>query len=345
MPAGAARSSQVAGEPAIVAQLIDGCWMARYLVTGGAGFIGSHLVEALIADGHSVRVLDDLSTGRRSNVPDGVQLMVADIADPEAAEAALEGVEGCFHLAAIASVERCNRDWRRTHQVNLGGTINLFDAAHRSCGDRDIPIVYASSAAVYGNCGAAPVEEEACATPLSAYGADKRACELHARAAGLSRSLCTLGLRFFNVYGPRQDPRSPYSGVIAIFLDRLRRGEPIEIFGDGRQVRDFTYIADAVAALRQGMAAASPAAPVFNVCTGRGTSVRRLAETVADLCRTKLIARYRPARCADVAVSIGDPRLAAEDLGFHARTHLCDGLALTLDALGGLDRVPARAVA
>lgn len=319
--------------------------MARYLVTGGAGFIGSHLVEALIDDGHSVRVLDDLSTGRRSNLPDGVELMVADIADPEVAGPALDGVEGCFHLAAIASVERCNRDWLRTHQVNQSGTINLFDAARRSSNDREVPIVYASSAAVYGNCGAAPVEEEGCATPLSAYGADKLACELHARAAGLSHGLRTLGLRFFNVYGPRQDARSPYSGVIAIFLDRLRRGEPIEIFGDGRQVRDFTYIADAVAALRRGMAAANREAPVFNVCTGRGTSVRRLAETVAELCHTTPIARYRPARCADVTVSIGNPRLAAEELGFRARTHLREGLALTLDALGGLDQVLARAVA
>lgn len=324
--------------------------MARYLVTGGAGFIGSHLAESLVGDGHSVRVLDDLSTGRRSNLPDGVELMVADIADPEVAGPALDGVEACFHLAAIASVERCNRDWRRTHQVNLAGTINLFDAARRLSNDRDVPIVYASSAAVYGNCGPAPVEEEDGAHPLSAYGADKRACELHARAAGLSHGLRTLGLRFFNVYGPRQDPRSPYSGVIAIFLDRLRRGEPIEIFGDGRQVRDFTYIGDAVAALRQAITAASAQAPVFNICTGRGTSVRRLAETIADLCGTELVARHRPARCADVAVSIGDPRLAAEELGFCARTQLCDGLALTLDALGGLDlggldRVPARAVA
>jgi UDP-glucose 4-epimerase len=319
--------------------------MARYLVTGGAGFIGSHLVDSLLDDGHAVRVLDDLSSGNRGNIPAEAEFLKADVADPNLLEGAFDGVDGCFHLAAIASVERCNRDWLRTHQVNLTGTVNVFDAVRRLSGERSVPVVYASTAAVYGNSGGASVDEESCAAPLSAYGADKRACELHARAAGLTHRISTAGLRFFNIYGPRQDPRSPYSGVIAIFLDRLRRGEAIDIFGDGRQVRDFTYIADAVTALRRAMTAASPSAPLFNVCTGKGTTIRRLAETIADLCGTELVAHYRPARCADVPVSIGAPHLAAEKLGFRARANLLEGLGRMLDALGRHQRTEAPVLA
>lgn len=307
--------------------------MARYLVTGGAGFIGSHLVDALLGQGHAVRVLDDLSNADGANIPRAVEFIRADVAEPEAVKRAFAGVEGCFHLAAIASVERGNKDWLRTHQVNLTGTINIFNAARQSQQSGAVPVVYASSAAVYGDRANLPAGERCCAAPVSAYGADKRACELHAGAAGLTHGLHTAGLRFFNVYGPRQDPRSPYSGVIAIFLDRLRRGEPIEIFGDGEQVRDFTYVADAVAALQRAMPAASVRAPVFNICTGTGTTVRRLADTIAGLCRTEFVVYHRPARCGEVPISIGDPRRAAEELGFRARTALADGLALTLDSL------------
>ena len=319
--------------------------MARYLVTGGAGFIGSHLVESLLDDGHAVRVLDDLSSGNRCNIPPAAEFLKADVVDADAVGPAFDGIDGCFHLAAIASVERCNRDWLRTHQVNLTGTVNVFNAVRRLRRDKAVPVVYASTAAVYGNSGGAPVGEQSCAMPLSAYGADKRAGELHARAAGLTHRLSTAGLRFFNIYGPRQDPRSPYSGVIAIFLDRLRRGEPIDIFGDGSQVRDFTYITDAVAALRRAMTAASPSAPLFNVCTGKGTTISRLAEMIADLCGTELVTYCRPARCAEVPISIGDPRLAVEKLGFRARANLLDGLSVTLKASGHPQRAAAPALA
>jgi UDP-glucose 4-epimerase len=319
--------------------------MARYLVTGGAGFIGSHLVAALLEDGHTVRVLDDLSTGKRDNIPVESEFIRGDVADPDAVARAFEDVEGCFHLAAIASVEQCNRDWLRTHRVNLTGTINVFNAARRLRRLGEIPIVYASSAAVYGDGQTGPAAEDSAAVPLSAYGADKRACELHAYAAARTHSVRTAGLRFFNLYGPGQDPRSPYSGVIAIFLDRLQRGEPVEIFGNGGQVRDFTYIADAVSALRRAMPAASARAPIYNVCTGRGTTVRQLAETIAGLCRTELVACYRPPRCGEVPISIGDPRRVAEELGFRARTALAEGLAATIDTLGSRRRIEARAVA
>lgn len=319
--------------------------MACYLVTGGAGFIGSHLVDALIGDGHSVRVLDDLTSGNRNNIPVTAAFTRGSVTDPETVAQALDSVDGCFHLAAIASVEQCKRDWRRTHQVNLTGTINVFDAARRARPAGKLPVVYASTAAVYGNYGAEPASEDGRAMPLSAYGADKLGCEMQARAAGLAYGLSTAGLRFFNIYGPRQDPRSPYSGVIAIFLDRLRRGEPIEIFGDGNQIRDFTFVADAVRAAKRAMAAASPSAPVFNICTGKGTAIRQLAETIADLCQIESVACYRPARHGEVPISVGDPQRAARELGFDARVDLPEGLALTLEALDSIGFVEAPALA
>ena len=319
--------------------------MACFLVTGGAGFIGSHLVHALLGEGHTVRVLDDLSSGHRKNVPWQVELTEADVTDPAAVERALDGVDGCFHLAAIASVARSHCDWLRTHQVNLTGTINVFDQARLSRRRREVPVVYASTAAIYGNCGSFPVDEESPTAPLSAYGADKQACELHARVAGAIHGVPTVGLRFFNIYGPRQDPLSPYSGVISLFAERLLRGEPVEIFGDGQHARDFTYIGDAVRALRCAMRAATTSAFVFNICTGKATSVLDLAQTMAELCGTELVVHRRPARCGDIRISIGDPRRAAERLGFTAQTALSDGLAVTLDLVGRSPKVEARVFA
>ena len=181
--------------------------MSTWLVTGGAGFIGSHLCEALQQRGDTVRVLDDLSTGRRSNLPDGIAFIEGDVADAAAVAAAIDGVDGCFHLAAIASVEKGVTDWLGTHRTNLTGTITLFDSIRRQ-GSR-IPVVYASSAAVYGDVAAMPITEATPCRPLSAYGADKYGCELHAAVASHVHAIPTVGLRFFNVYGPRQDPKSP----------------------------------------------------------------------------------------------------------------------------------------
>ena len=305
--------------------------MACFLVTGGAGFLGSHLVDALLSQGHLVRVLDDLSSGHRENLPRQIQFLPGDITDPTTVEEAFEGIDGCFHLAAIASVVRSNREWLRTHEVNFAGTLNILNQARRLRHRREIPIVYASSAAIYGDCGTVPIGEDTPVAPLSAYGADKRACELHARVAGAVHEIPTVGLRFFNLYGPRQDAKSPYSGVIALFADRLKLGEPVQIFGDGEQVRDFTYVGDAVGALDRALGAASTSAPVFNICTGKGTSVRALAKTMAELYQTDITAYYSPARSGEVRISVGDPRRAAEQLGFRAGTALADGLAITLD--------------
>ncbi len=293
------------------------------LVTGGCGFIGSHLVDALLARGEAVRVLDDLSTGRAERLPGGATLIRASVADPRAVADAMAGADRCFHLAAIASVERCTADWPGTHRVNLGGTVAVLDAA-RAAG---APVVYASSSAVYG-ANPAPLLAETDATrPLSAYGADKLGCELHAAVAA-GYGVPTLGLRFFNVYGPRQDGSSPYSGVISIFRDRSAAGLPLTVNGDGGQTRDFVHVSDVVRALLAGMDALEAGRaipPVLNVCTGRAVSILELARLLA---RTSGVpVRHGPARPGDVPRSCGDPALLARALGLEAAVTLAEGLA------------------
>jgi UDP-glucose 4-epimerase len=305
--------------------------MTTWLVTGGAGFIGSHLCEALLARGDAVRVLDDLSTGRRENLPPNAMLIEGDVADPIAMRAALESVAGCFHLAAIASVERGVTDWLGTHRANLTGAITVFDAARTM----RVPVVYASSAAVYGDAATVPIAEASERRPLSAYGADKLGCELHGRVASHVHGIPTVGLRFFNVYGPRQDPRSPYSGVISIFCEHIRRSAPIDIFGDGGQTRDFVYVADVVTALLAAMRLAPADAPVFNVCTGVATSVLDLARVIAELAGTRLDVHHRPPRVGEIRHSTGSPALSRNALGSPEPMDLRDGLAKVLDWLGG----------
>ena len=306
--------------------------MARYLVTGGAGFIGSHLVEALVAEGHAVRVLDDLSTGCPDNLPPCAELVVASVTEPAAIRGALRDVDGCFHLAAIASVQRTQQEWWGSHGVNLSGTIAVFEGAchEQNARGRAIPVIYASSAAVYGNLGETPLSEDRPSRPLSPYGADKLGCEQHAAVAGNLFALKTIGLRFFNVYGPRQNPNSPYSGVISIFCDRLLRNKPLEIHGDGQQVRDFIYVKDVVKALQLAMGGAGAAPQVFNICTGVGVRICQLGETIAQLRDVPFQARHASPRAGDVRVSVGDPLKASELLGFSARISLEDGLAQTL---------------
>jgi UDP-glucose 4-epimerase len=304
--------------------------VARYLVTGGAGFIGSHLAEALLAGGSEVRVLDDLSTGRRQNLPAGVELMVGDVADAAMVARAMAGVDGCFHLAAIASVQRGTEDWLATHRVNQTASIAVFEAARH----RHLPVVYASSAAVYGDNPDLPLSEVAATRPLSAYGADKLASELHGRVASLVHGVPTIGLRFFNVFGPRQDPASPYSGVIAIFANRIAAGQGVTLFGDGGQERDFIYVADVVAHLTAAMArlqAGAPGGEVFNVCGGGATTIRQLAQAIADLTGSPLLASEGPARAGDIRRSRGDPARARQALGVGATVTLVEGLRRTLE--------------
>ncbi len=282
--------------------------MTTFLVTGGAGFIGSHLCEALLSRGDGVRVLDDLSTGTRTNVPGTADLMVGDATDPDVITRAMTGVDGCFHLAAVASVEKCVADWFGTHRTNVTGTVAVLDAIRRQ-GSR-IPVVYASSAAVYGDRGMSPTPESTNAAPLSAYGVDKLGSELHARVATCVHHIPTTGLRFFNAYGPRQDPSSAYSGVVSIFCDRIAAGAPIAIHGDGMQTRDFVHITDVVAGLLAAMDLRPTNAPVFNICTGIPTSVMALAHLIAEICGKPLQVLGRPPRAGEIRHSLGRPALA-----------------------------------
>lgn len=309
--------------------------MARFLVTGGCGFIGSHLVEALQWVGHHVVVVDDLSTGLVENVPTATGLIVADVAESAQWLGRVGHLDGIFHLAAVASVERCNRDWVDSHRTNLTGTLAIFEAA-RSMSSKP-PVVYASSAAVYGNQDTWPITEDSPTVPLSPYGVDKLACEMHAAVAGSLFGLSSAGMRFFNVYGPRQDPRSPYSGVISIFLDRVVNGGPVAIYGDGGAIRDFVYVGDVVEVMMRAMAllGRSPGsgARVMNVCTGRATRIDRLFELICELSGQYRTADREAPRRGEIRASIGSPAMLVGMLGAACETRLEDGLRKTIDSI------------
>ena len=296
--------------------------MALYLVTGGCGFIGSHLVEALLSKGHRVRVLDNLSTGKLSNVPSECEVVTGDVSDGAVVKSCFEGIDHCFHLAAISSVQLSNEDWCGTHLVNQTASLRVFEAAR----ERSIPVVYASSAAVYGDNAETPLKETAVLRPLTAYGADKLGTELHARVASLVHSVPTVGLRFFNVFGPRQDPSSPYSGVISIFVNRSLKQEPLSVYGDGKQVRDFVYVKDVVEFLLMAMQKISVTPTVLNVCSGRRISINQLATTIMGIVGHRFPIDYRPSRQGDIRVSVGDPAYSYRHLGTRVSHLLASGL-------------------
>ena len=281
--------------------------MALFLVTGGAGFIGSHLVERLLSLGHKVRVIDNLVSGRLENIPAETEFVQGDIRDPLALEQAFLDVSGCFHLAAIASVQKSVEAPRETCEVNTMGTISVFDAACRA----GVPVVYASSAAIYGANENVPLAEDALPQPLSPYAADKLSNEFHARALGSSRKWPSFGLRFFNVYGPRQDPHSPYSGVVSIFLQRAIDGKDLVIYGDGQQSRDFIHVSDVTRFLVAAMEKADATAPVANVCTGRSTSVTDLARMLVERYGGAIV--HEAGRAGDVRRSLGSPERQQAD--------------------------------
>jgi UDP-glucose 4-epimerase len=278
-----------------------------------------------------VTILDDLSTGHLVNAPAAARVVVGDVRDAAQVGQLTRDADGCFHLAAIASVFRANEDWQGTHAVNQTGTVNVLNAARNGRGGQPVPVVYASSAAVYGDAPIIPLSEREPTYPLTAYGADKLGSEIHARVAWTVHGVPTTGLRFFNVYGPRQDPRSPYSGVISVFVDRIGRGKAITLFGNGRQTRDFVFVADVVAHLQAAMNRTRNGANVFNVCTGHSVSILELAQTIGRLagCRPRLI--HADPRPGDIRVSLGDPGAAIDMLGVVARTSLEEGLRHTLN--------------
>lgn len=304
--------------------------MGRYLVTGGAGFIGSHLVDYLVEQGYEVSVVDNLATGKAANLAHlkgSIAFYEVDIVDLESIRPAFEGVEVVFHQAALPSVPRSLKDPVATTQTNVLGTLHVLFAALGAGARR---VVLASSSSVYGANPALPKQEDMLPQPLSPYAASKLACEAYASAFAHSFGLETVCLRYFNVFGPRQDPRSQYSAAIPIFLRRLFSGEAPIIYGDGEQTRDFTYVENVVQA--NWLAATAPEAPgkVFNIACGESISVNQLVDRLNELVGTSIAPDYSPARTGDVRHSLADISRAREILGYTAPVSFDEGLAYTV---------------
>ncbi|PNG38060.1 NAD-dependent epimerase/dehydratase family protein [Pseudomonas idahonensis] len=300
----------------------------RILVTGGAGFIGSHLVDALLAKGYGVRVLDDLSTGKVSNLPmdnPQLQLVVGDVADAAALAEAMHGCGAVVHLAAVASVQASVEDPVRTHQSNFIGTLRVCEAMV-AAGIRRV--VFASSAAVYGNNGeGTPINEDTPKSPLTPYAADKLASEYYLDFYRRQHGLEPVILRFFNIFGPRQDPSSPYSGVISIFSERAKRARPITVFGDGGQTRDFVYVEDLVKILVQGLEHPAPAADATNVGLSGVTTLNDLIAALEQISGQPLDVSHGAARSGDIRHSKADNRRLLERFDLGTPTSLTEGLA------------------
>ena len=312
--------------------------MSISLVTGGAGFVGSHLVEALVARGDRVRVLDNLSTGRKENLAgvwDRIEFAQGDISDPAAVEKGVAGADFVFHEAAVASVPRSIEAPLESHAACATGTLNLLDAARKAGVKR---FVFAASSSAYGNQPTPVKKESDLPSPLSPYAAAKLAAEHYCHAFYHSYGLETVCLRYFNVFGPRQDPSGPYAAVIPIFVRSLLAGKSPTIYGDGKQTRDFTYVGNVVQAnlLASTTSAAKIAASpsrVFNIGSGRAITLLDLLADLNAICGTQIAANFQPPRTGDVRDSLADISLARQVLGFPASINLREGLEKTVAAM------------
>lgn len=304
---------------------------APVLVTGGAGFIGSHLVDALLAKGYAVRVLDDLSTGKRSNLPldnPRVELIVGDVADAALVSRAAEGCQAVAHLAAVASVQASVDDPVRTHQSNFIGTLNVCEAMRQAGTKR---VIYASSAAVYGNNGEGEaISEDTPKSPLTPYASDKLSGEHYLNFYRRQHALEPVIFRFFNIFGPRQDPSSPYSGVISIFAERAEKGVPIAVFGDGEQTRDFFYVGDLVKLLVQALELPQAPEDAINVGLNKTTSLNQLLAALSDVVGQLPAVSYQAARPGDIRHSRANNQRLCELLVLEEPTPLVEGLARLL---------------
>jgi UDP-glucose 4-epimerase len=302
------------------------------LVTGGAGFIGSHLVEALTAAGRTVRVLDDLSTGRAENlahITPAPELICGSVTDPDAVERAVAGCRVVFHLAALASVARSVEDPAASHDACATGTLNVLHAARRAGVQR---VVYAASASAYGNASdPAGQDEDTPLLALSPYAAAKLAGEFYAQAFAHTYGLETVRLRFFNVFGPRQRPDSPYSGVIAIFAALLAAGRTPTVHGDGLQSRDFVYVSDVARALILAAEKPGVSGRVYNVGTGRSVNLLELIGALNAILGTTAVPVHGPGRAGDVRHSRAKIDRIRADLGYEPVVSFADGLRHTLD--------------
>ena len=301
------------------------------LITGGAGFIGSHLVERMLAAGYSVRVLDNLSTGKRENLPahSRLEFVQGDIRDRELVFKSARGMDVIVHLAAVASVQASVEDPTGTHATNFDGTLHLLEAARHEHVGR---LLYASSAAVYGDNTRLPLIEDEILNPLSPYAADKLAGEYYLRFYHANFGIETTAFRFFNIFGPRQDPSSPYSGVVSIFIERVTRGEPVTIFGDGQQTRDFVYVGDLVTLLMQALVRTQAVGQVMNVGRGIPCSLLELLETLEKLTGKPVERRFEAARQGDIVHSCADTSRLVRLLGKAPETDIATGLGAILQS-------------
>lgn len=302
----------------------------RVLITGGAGFIGSHLVDRLLALGHRVRVLDNLTSGKRDNLPLGhrhLEFIEGDVRDFATVLECAARCEAVVHLAAVASVQASIEDPLGTHATNLDGTLHVLEAAGRAGVTR---LLYASSAAVYGDGGRPPLTEDVAPNPLSPYAVDKLAGEYYAQHYARTHALNATAFRFFNVYGPRQDPASPYSGVISVFLERLRRGQPLWIHGDGEQTRDFVFVDDLMEVLLRALARTDLAGAVINVGCGVERSILSLTAVLERLMARHVVRVHRESRAGDVRRSCADVSRLQRALGYLPMTPLEAGLSVLL---------------
>jgi nucleoside-diphosphate-sugar epimerase len=306
----------------------------KVLVTGGAGFIGSNLVRALLARGDDVRVLDNFSTGNRANLAglaDDVELVEGELRSYERVHNAVRGVEVVFHLGALGSVPRSVQDPLTSGAVNVEGTLNVLLAA-RDEGVRRV--VFASSSSIYGDQPELPLRESMAPDPISPYGVAKLAAERYCISfTRVYHSFETVVLRYFNVFGPRQSPYSQYAAVVPLFIAAIDQGEPITIFGDGEQSRDFTYVENVVDANVRAADAAEASGHVINVATGEPRSVNALADTIGEVLGKPVEKEYLPPRTGDVRDSWADVGEARRLLGWEPQIGLEDGLRLTADAI------------
>ncbi len=303
--------------------------MGAYLVTGGAGFIGSHLAEELLRRGERVRIVDSLVTGKRSNLEhlSGFEFIEADLADPAVARRAVDGMDFVLHEAAIPSVPRSVSDPATTHRANVDATLNVLLASRDAKVRR---LVYAGSSSVYGDAAALPKREDAPPNPLSPYALQKFVGEEYCKLFHALYGLETVTTRYFNVFGPRQDPSSPYSGVISVFIKALVEGRPPTIHGDGEQTRDFTYVANVVDGVLKACHAPGVAGQVINVATGGRISLNKLFAALNALTGTTLAPSYGPTRAGDVRHSQADTTKATQLLGYKPLVGLDEGLSNTL---------------
>ncbi len=310
------------------------------LVTGGAGFIGSYLVSELLDHGWGVRVLDDFSSGSQSNlsaVADQIEVVRGDVRDEKMVVATATGADVIFHQAAIVSVPRSIEAPLHTNDVNLGGTLRVLEAARIR---RVRRVVFASSSAVYGNTGAPPLRESDAAEPISPYGIQKLAAEYYLRVYAEFHGVETVALRYFNVYGERQDPRSDYAAVIPLFLSAAQAGESLRVHGDGEQTRDFIHVKDIAGANRLAADAPGVSGGRFNVASGRGTRVNELVSLVSEAIGRELSVVSETERPGDVRHSHADIEAARKALDFELEIDLEIGIRRMLEQLAMIEEVP-----